>query len=65
MIRVLLALTLAAAPPALARTVTDSAGRTVELLDQVDPVFAAGPPASVLVYVMTPTRPSRSTPGSS
>jgi iron complex transport system substrate-binding protein len=37
-----------------ARTITDSAGRTVEIPDRVDRVFAAGPPASVLVYILKP-----------
>ena len=54
MIRMLLALTLAVASPALARTVTDCAGRVVELPDEIDTVFAAGPPASVLVYMLEP-----------
>lgn len=40
--------------PAHARTVIDSAGRVVEVPDEVNTVFAAGPPASVLVYVMKP-----------
>ena len=40
--------------PAHARTVIDSAGRSVEVPDEVNTVFAAGPPASVLVYVMKP-----------
>ena len=40
--------------PAHARTVTDSAGRVVEVPDDVTTVFAAGPPASVLVYVLKP-----------
>ena len=41
--------------PALAqRSVTDSAGRTVDIPDKIDRVFAAGPPASVLVYVLRP-----------
>ncbi|MEQ8814715.1 MAG: iron ABC transporter substrate-binding protein [Thalassobaculum sp.] len=53
--RVLLILAvLLAALPAAARTVTDSAGRTVEVPDSVGRVFAAGPPASVLVYVLKP-----------
>ena len=39
---------------ALARTITDSAGRTVEIPDEVDKVYAAGPPAMVLVYVLKP-----------
>lgn len=43
------------ARPALAvRTVTDSAGRTVTLPDRIDHVFAAGGPASVVVYAMRP-----------
>lgn len=50
---VILAMLLAAGPAA-ARTVTDSAGRRVEVPDQVTRVFAAGPPASVLVYVLKP-----------
>jgi iron complex transport system substrate-binding protein len=29
--------------PAQARTITDSAGRTVEIPDEVNTVFAAGP----------------------
>lgn len=44
----------ATAMPATARTITDSAGRTVEVPDVVTKVFAAGPPASVLVYVLKP-----------
>lgn len=42
------------AAPAAARPVTDSAGRTVEVPDEIETVFAAGPPASVLVYVLAP-----------
>ncbi|WP_306153410.1 iron ABC transporter substrate-binding protein [Roseovarius sp. MMSF_3281] len=42
------------AVPAQARTVTDSAGRVVEVPDNVNTVFAAGPPASILVYVLKP-----------
>lgn len=42
------------ASPLGARTVTDSAGRVVEVPDEVTTVFAAGPPASVLVYVLKP-----------
>ena len=37
-----------------ARTVTDSAGRVVEIPDEVTRVFAAGPPASILVYALKP-----------
>ena len=47
-------LALLAAGPAAARTVTDSAGREVEVPDRVDTVFASGPPASILVYVLRP-----------
>ncbi len=37
-----------------ARTVTDSAGRTVNVPDKVTRVFPAGPPASTLVYMLAP-----------
>ncbi|OAO10463.1 ABC transporter substrate-binding protein [Roseovarius indicus] len=40
--------------PAQAGTITDSAGRTVDIPDEVNTVFAAGPPASILVYIMKP-----------
>ncbi len=40
--------------PAIARTVTDSAGRQVEVPDKISRVFAAGPPASTLLYVLAP-----------
>ena len=40
--------------PAPARTLTDSAGRVVEIPDEVNRVFAAGPPASILVYALKP-----------
>jgi len=39
---------------AVARSVTDSAGRTVEIPDTISRVFAAGPPASILLYVLAP-----------
>src|SRR5690606_18314379 len=55
MFRILLILVAAALPTAGdARTITDSAGRQVEIPDRVTRVFAAGPPASVLVYVLAP-----------
>jgi iron complex transport system substrate-binding protein len=38
------------------RSVTDSAGRVVELPERVDTVFAAGPPAAILLYVLAPDR---------
>jgi iron complex transport system substrate-binding protein len=40
--------------PAMARSVTDSAGRTVEVPDKINRVLAAGPPASTLLYVLAP-----------
>lgn len=43
-----------AAPVAGARTVTDSAGRTVTLPERVTKVMAAGPPASAVVYCLVP-----------
>lgn len=39
---------------ALGRTVVDSAGRQVEVPDHIRRVFAAGPPAAVLVYALAP-----------
>lgn len=39
-----------------ARPFTDSAGRTVELPDHISRVLTAGPPASVLVYVLAPDK---------
>ena len=39
-----------------ARTVTDSAGRKVEVPDRIDKVFAAGPPASILLYMLAPEK---------
>lgn len=40
--------------PAAARSVTDSAGRTVAIPDKISRVFAAGPPASTLLYTLAP-----------
>ena len=42
------------ATPAAARSVTDSAGRQVEVPDKVAHVLAAGPPASTMLYVLAP-----------
>jgi len=42
--------------PALGRPITDAAGRHVEVPDRVMRVLAAGPPASVLLYVLAPDR---------
>ncbi|HTH97288.1 MAG TPA: iron ABC transporter substrate-binding protein [Stellaceae bacterium] len=50
----LLGLVLLSAPLASARTITDSAGRSVTIPDKVARVFAAGPPASVLLYALAP-----------
>jgi iron complex transport system substrate-binding protein len=44
------------AAPAQARSFTDAAGRTVELPDKVARVLAAGPPASIAVYVLAPEK---------
>jgi iron complex transport system substrate-binding protein len=41
---------------AIARTFTDAGGRTVEIPDNVTRVLTAGPPASVLVYVLAPDK---------
>ena len=35
---------------------TDSAGRRVEVPDRIEKVFAAGPPASILLYIVAPQR---------
>lgn len=42
--------------PAASRVVEDSAGRRVELPKTVDRVYAAGPPASILLYILAPDR---------
>ena len=39
-----------------ARSVTDSAGRKVEVPDRIEKVFAAGPPASILLYMLAPEK---------
>jgi iron complex transport system substrate-binding protein len=41
---------------AQSRTVTDSAGRQVELPPAIDRVVAAGPPASILLYTLAPEK---------
>ena len=51
-----LAFLLALAVPAAERVMTDSAGRRVTLPERVERVFAAGPPASVLVYALAPEK---------
>jgi iron complex transport system substrate-binding protein len=49
-----LAFTILFAGPVAARTVTDSAGRTVTVPDRISKVMAAGPPASAVVYCLVP-----------
>jgi len=52
-----LAVLLALAQGAAAeRTITDSAGRQVAVPDRIERVFAAGPPASILLYILAPDR---------
>lgn len=41
---------------AAARVITDSAGRQVTVPDRIERVFAAGPPAMVLLYVLAPDK---------
>jgi iron complex transport system substrate-binding protein len=50
------ALLMLALAPGLAgaRSVTDSAGRVVEVPDEIRTVFAAGPPAAIFLYVLAP-----------
>jgi iron complex transport system substrate-binding protein len=43
-------------PAAAERLVTDSAGREVAVPDRIERVFAAGPPASILLYILAPDR---------
>ena len=50
-------LLLASLRPAIAdRLVTDSAGRKVMVSDRIERVFAAGPPAAILLYILAPDR---------
>ena len=51
-----LALLWLVAPAAAERPVIDSAGRSVAVPERVARVFAAGPPASVLVYALAPEK---------
>lgn len=50
----LAAILLLLAAPTHARTVTDSAGRQVEVPAEIEKVFAAGPPAAIFLYVLKP-----------
>jgi iron complex transport system substrate-binding protein len=49
-------LTLLLVTPAMARAVVDSAGRKVDIPESVGRVFAAGPPASILMYILAPEK---------
>ena len=44
------------AGPAAARQMSDSAGRVVTVPDRITKVFASGPPASILIYVLAPDK---------
>jgi ABC-type Fe3+-hydroxamate transport system substrate-binding protein len=56
-----LVLVAGAAPAADTRSVTDSAGRRVEVPARVERVYAAGGPASILLWRST-RRPARTCP---
>jgi iron complex transport system substrate-binding protein len=49
-------LLIALAMPAMARSVTDATGRTVEIPDRIERVLPAGPPAAVLLYTLAPDK---------
>lgn len=51
-----LVIAMAFAPDATARTVTDSAGRKIDVPGRIERVFAAGPPAAILLYVLAPEK---------
>src|SRR5690606_16014079 len=51
----LLAAAAAAAEPGM-RTIVDGAGRTVSVQTRVERVYAAGPPASVILYTLAPDK---------
>jgi len=42
--------------PLKAASITDSAGRVVDVPDRIDKVFAAGPPAAILLYMLAPEK---------
>jgi iron complex transport system substrate-binding protein len=42
--------------PVMAKRFTDAAGRKVDLPDRVERVFAAGPPASLILYMVAPEK---------
>lgn len=47
---------LAGANAALATEIEDSAGRVVSVTEQVDRIFAAGPPAAILLFTLAPDK---------
>jgi iron complex transport system substrate-binding protein len=53
---VLSGLAVVAVAPCVARAanLTDAAGRTIVIPDKVERIFAAGPPASILIYTLAP-----------
>uniref|UniRef100_Q07KW8 Periplasmic binding protein n=1 Tax=Rhodopseudomonas palustris (strain BisA53) TaxID=316055 RepID=Q07KW8_RHOP5 len=53
---VLSVLSLAGVAQSQARSIVDSAGRRVEIPDTITRVFASGPPAGVLLYVVAPEK---------
>ena len=55
-VAVLLAVLALASPAHAAREFTDDAGRKVTLPDRIERVYAAGPPASVLVLALAPDK---------
>jgi iron complex transport system substrate-binding protein len=52
--RLILCIFMLIAGPVAAREVIDSAGRVVEVPERVERVFSAGPPASILLYILKP-----------
>lgn len=58
MLRALLAIAASVSVACLAQAanVTDSGGRTVEVPDRIEKVFAAGPPAAILLYMLAPEK---------
>src|SRR5690606_41155741 len=55
LLALLLAAAAAAAEPAT-RTIVDGAGRTVSVPARVERIYAAGPPASVILYTLAPDK---------
>jgi iron complex transport system substrate-binding protein len=50
------AIAAAAVQATAARTITDSAGRKVEVPDNINRIFVAGPPAATIVYTLAPQK---------